>query len=122
MRKSNEKTLVNLIKAMDAQRAVTIRYVKPSTGEVTRRAIEIFGFYVSTQYNLLVYCWDRRSQSIHTFNILHITHYTIHHLGNTITAYTTPVVPNYATILDADTDDVVSVSAWSLNQPQDLAA
>ena len=121
MRQASDKMLTHLIEAMDRQSAVTIRYIRPD-GMVSRRTIEIFGFIVSTRANLLIYCWDRRSQSIHTFNIARVTDYTIHHPPSVIAAYTVPVVADNTTILDADTDEVVSITAWDRLDERDLAA
>jgi predicted DNA-binding transcriptional regulator YafY len=121
MRQASDKMLTHLIEAMDQQRAVTIRYIRPD-GMVSRRTIEIFGFFISTRNNLLISCWDRRSQSIHTFNIARVTDYTIHHPNSAIAAYTVPVVVDSTTVLDADTDEVVSVTAWDRPDEPDLAA
>lgn len=122
MRQANDMMLTQLIEAMDAKRAVTIRYIRSEDSMVSRRTIEIFGFFISSRANLLISCWDRRSQSYHTFNIARVTDYTIHHPNSAVAAYTVPVVANNAVVLDADTDEVISVTAWDRIDTEELAA
>lgn len=110
MRRANENTLIHLIKAMDAQRAVTIRYVK-STGQVSRRKIEIKYIEVSNDGNILIQCYDHRSgDQLHTFRLDRITHYTLHRTAKTAT-YVNPVVPAVRDLTDAD-GEVIGFRAW----------
>lgn len=84
MRKATANTLTNLLDAMSTGRMVTIRYVKP-TGEVSRRKIEIHAIEVSGEGNILVKCYDHRSDGVHTFRLDRITHYTLHRIfGHTV--------------------------------------
>lgn len=126
MRQATAKTLGHLLEAMDAQRAVTIRYAKPVRGgvEITRRRIEIHSIEVDGKGDTLVHCHDHRSNTRHTFRLDRITHYTLHHRANPVAAYTAPVVPNRADLFDNE-NMLVVCSAWSLasdTQPTALAA
>lgn len=106
------QTLVNIITAMDAQRAVTIRYVK-ADGTVSRRAIEIHLIRVSEAGDIVIECFDRRSGTRHTFRLDRITAYTLHRLPR-LAAYRQPVVADAAPVVDRDTDEPVGFRAYAL--------
>jgi predicted DNA-binding transcriptional regulator YafY len=73
---------------MDGQRAVTIRHVKPN-GEVTRRTIEIRGFWVSRAGHVMIRAWDRKSGEVRDFRLERVTHYTLHQSA-TLAGFTAP--------------------------------
>jgi predicted DNA-binding transcriptional regulator YafY len=110
MRKVTANTMAHLVSAMDAQRAVTIRYMK-ANGEVSRRAIEIHAVRVSAKGDVTIECFDRRSATRHTFRLDRITGYTLHRAGK-LAAYRAPVVADTTEILDADTDEICGFRAW----------
>lgn len=110
MRKVTAQTLTHLLGAMDAQRAVTIRYVKP-TGEVSRRRIEIHSIRVTLKGDVIVWAYDQRDGEMTTFRLDRITHYTLHRTAK-LAAYRLPVVADTTEILDADTDEVAGFRAW----------
>lgn len=110
MRKANDDMLTHLIEAMDAARAVRIRYIKEN-GEVSRRSIEIHGFRVSAAGNVTVECFDRKSGYPHSFRLDRITDYTLHRTSK-LAAYVTPVVVNAEPFRDGDTDEVIGFRAW----------
>lgn len=109
MRLNTANTLGHLIEAMDAQRAVGIRYVKEN-GELSRRTIEIHTIEVSSKGDVTIECFDRRSNSRHTFRLDRITHYTLHRAP--LAAYRMPVVEDRTEVLDPDTDEVTGFRAW----------
>lgn len=90
MRKAGTRTLAHLLGAMEARRAVTIRYVK-ECGEVSRRTVEIFGVDVTSAGNITLRVMDRRTDEVRTFRLDRITHYTLHRSG-WLATYRTPVV------------------------------
>jgi len=110
MRKANDKMLTHLIEAMDAQRAVKIRYVKEN-GEVSRRSIEIHYLRVSAAGNVTVECYDRKSGERHSFRVDRITHYTLHRTRG-LSAYRVPVTASAEPVLDKDTDEVAGFRCW----------
>lgn len=110
MRQNAASTLGHLIEAMDAQRAVGIRYVKPC-GEVSRRTIEIHSIVVSSKGDVTIECFDRRTGTRHTFRLDRITHYTLHRPP--LAAYRMPVLAaDESVTVDADTDEVAGFRAW----------
>lgn len=110
MRKATAQLEAHLIGAMFAQRAVTIRYVKPN-GEVSRRRIEIHKIWVTQKGDIAIRAWDQRDAEMTTFRLDRITHYTLHRSAK-LAAYTLPVVADEAELTDADTDEVTGFSAW----------
>ena len=110
MRQANDKMLIHLIQAMDAQRAVKIRYVK-ANGEVSRRSIEIHYLQVSAAGHVLVECFDRKSGERHSFRLDRITHYVLHRTRG-LAAYRVPVVASAEPVLDQDTAEVAGFRSW----------
>lgn len=110
MRQADDKMLTHLIEAMDAMRAVKIRYVKEN-GEVSRRSIEIYGFEVSSRGNVVIKCHDRRSGEFHTFRLDRITHYTLHRTGR-LAAYQVPVSARDEIVLDRDTEEAAGFRTY----------
>jgi predicted DNA-binding transcriptional regulator YafY len=110
MRQANDQMLTHLIMAMDAQRAVKIRYVKEN-GEVSRRSIEIHYIKVTSAGNVTIECHDRKSGERHSFRVDRITHYTLHR-SERLAWYQVPVVANDEPILDEDTAEVAGFRSW----------
>lgn len=110
MRQANDEMLIHLIEAMDAMRAVKIRYIKEN-GEVSRRSIEIYGFEVSSAGNVVIKCHDRRSGEFHTFRLDRITHYTLHRSGR-LASYQVPVAARDELVLDKDTEEAAGFRAY----------
>ena len=112
MRRASENTLTHLIEAMQAQRAVTIRYRKPVQGgaEISRRKIEIHAIEVSRAGDVLVQCYDHLSGSRHTFRVDRILEYTLHRTARHA-RYSQPTTPVDTTMTDAE-DAVVGFRAW----------
>lgn len=108
MRKAGEKTLAHLLRAMEARQAVTIRYMK-SSGEVSRRTIEVFGFEVTSAGNITMVAMDRRTDEVRTFRLDRITDYTLHRVGR-VADYRTPVLP-YVPEVSTDDEDA-SYRLW----------
>lgn len=111
MRKVTANTTAHLLAAMDNQRAVTIRYVK-SSGEVSRRAIEILEIKVTSKGDLVVVAMDRRSGERRTFRLDRITHYTLHRAGKT-GDYRFQVIAEPVVLLDDEDAEVIGFRAWS---------
>lgn len=110
MRKATAQTLTHLLGAMFAQRAVTIRYVKPN-GEVSRRRIEIHKIWVTQKGDIAIRAWDHRDEEMTTFRLDRITHYTLHRSAR-LASYRLPVVADVAELTDADTDELTGFAAW----------
>lgn len=111
MRKNSANTLAHLLGAMDAGRAVTIRYVK-ANGEVSRRKIEIHAIEVTSAGDIVLNVFDHRSAERHTFRLDRITHYTLHRqFGHAV-----PTVAEVAEIVTTDRmtgdEGVTGFRAW----------
>ena len=110
---NTSKLLADLLGAMSAGRAVTIRYVK-ACGEVSRRGIEILSVALTSKNETTVAVLDRRTGERRTFRLDRITHYTCHRVARHAAYRVAPVVPNVATLLDDEDAEVVGFQAWDL--------
>lgn len=110
------KTVTELLAAMDAQRAVTIRYVK-ADGTVSRRGVEILAVTTTANGDTTIVALDRRTGERRTFRVDRITHLTCHraqHLAAYRVAPIQAATGDETTVTDPDTDEVVGFRAWVL--------
>ena len=105
------KTLAHLLAAMDAQRAVTLRYVDQS-GKVSRRAVELHAIEVTASGAVVVRGWCRRRAEVRTFRLDRVTAYTLHRVPHLAT-YRCPVTPVADQVATDEHGDVVAVRGWT---------
>ncbi|MFI7359735.1 WYL domain-containing protein [Streptomyces avidinii] len=76
---TSTRTLTDLIRAMDGQRAVTITYVD-SKGEESVRTIEIHNILTTSKGGLIVRAMCRARGEMRTFSLEQIKAYTVHRI------------------------------------------
>ncbi|MFJ6252637.1 MULTISPECIES: WYL domain-containing protein [unclassified Streptomyces] len=77
---TSARTLTDLIRAMDGQRATTITYVD-SKGEESVRTIEIHNILTTGKGDIIVRAMCRTRGEMRTFNLEQIKAYTVHRIG-----------------------------------------
>ncbi len=105
------RTLAHLIGAMDAQRAVTLRYVA-SDGKVSRRAVELHSVQVTASGAVVVRGWCRRRGEVRTFRLDRVSHYRIHRVEH-LADYRCPVTPVADPVATDEHGDTVAVRGWT---------
>ncbi|HET6354674.1 WYL domain-containing protein [Streptomyces sp.] len=78
-RQTSTRTLADLIRAMDGQRAVTITYID-SDGEESVRTIEIHDIRTTNKGRIIVRAMCRTRGEMRTFHPERIASYTIHRM------------------------------------------
>ncbi|MET9432288.1 MULTISPECIES: WYL domain-containing protein [unclassified Streptomyces] len=78
-RQTSTRTLVDLIRAMDGKRAVTITYID-SDGEESVRTIEIHDIRTANKGRIIVRAMCRMRGEMRTFHPGRIVSYTIHRM------------------------------------------
>ncbi|MCZ4098089.1 WYL domain-containing protein [Streptomyces sp. H39-C1] len=84
-RQASTRTLADLIRAMDGQRAVTITYAK-ADGEASVRTIEIYDICTTSAGRILICAMDRLRGERRTFHPEQIESYTVHRIRCEMTA------------------------------------
>ncbi|GAA1590638.1 WYL domain-containing protein [Streptomyces globosus] len=78
------RTLTDLIRAMDGQRATTITYVD-SKGEESVRTIEIHNILTTSKGGIIVRAMCRTRSEMRTFTLEQIKAYTVHRIRFVLT-------------------------------------
>ncbi|MGY3341148.1 putative DNA-binding transcriptional regulator YafY [Streptomyces filamentosus] len=76
---TSARTLADLIRAMDGQRAVTITYVD-GKGEETVRTIEIHNVLTTSKGGIILRAMCRTRGEMRTFSVEQVTAYTVHRI------------------------------------------
>ncbi|MBQ1081591.1 WYL domain-containing protein [Nocardiopsis sp. B62] len=105
------RTLAHLLGAMDAQRAVTLRYVDRD-GQVSRRAVELHSVEVTANGDVVVRGWCRRRGEVRTFRLDRISAYRLHRVAH-LADYRCPVTPVADQVATDELGDVVAVRGWT---------
>lgn len=105
------RTLAHLIGAMDAQRAVTLRYVDAG-GKVSRRAVELHAIEVTASGAVVVRGWCRRRGEVRTFRLDRVTHFRLHRAAH-LADYRCPVTPVADQVATDELGDVVAARGWT---------
>ncbi|MFE1396772.1 WYL domain-containing protein [Nocardiopsis dassonvillei] len=105
------RTLLHLLRALDAGRAVSLRYVD-SDGKVSRRAVEIHAIEVSASGHFVIRAFDRRRGEARSFRLDRVTAYTLHRVAH-LADYRCPVTPAADPVATDELGDVVAVRGWN---------
>ena len=109
---SAHQTTIHLMQAMDAQRAVTIRYVKDN-GQVSRRTVEVHSIQlVESTGNVNIWGYDRRTGEFRSFTVANITHYTLHRVAK-LADYRFAVIPTSEQAIEDEEFGVVGFISWT---------
>ncbi|WP_186782455.1 WYL domain-containing protein [Streptomyces sp. CBG9] len=82
-RQSSTRTLADMIRAMDTQRATTITYLD-SNGDETVRTIEIHDIRTTAEGRVIISAMCRKRGEMRTFHPARIVSYTVHRMACTL--------------------------------------
>ncbi|MEV6462993.1 WYL domain-containing protein [Streptomyces albidoflavus] len=82
-RQSSTRTLADMIRAMDTQRATTITYLD-SNGDETVRTIEIHDIRTTAAGRVIIRAMCRKRGEMRTFHPARIVSYTVHRMAYTL--------------------------------------
>ncbi|MFE1131286.1 WYL domain-containing protein [Streptomyces albidoflavus] len=82
-RQSSTRTLADMIRAMDTQRATTITYLD-SNGDETVRTIEIHDIRTTAAGRVIIRAMCRKRGEMRTFHPARIVSYTVHRMAFTL--------------------------------------
>ncbi|MFE1613000.1 WYL domain-containing protein [Streptomyces sp. DT197] len=94
-RQSSTRTLADMVRAMDTQRATTITYLD-SNGDETVRTIEIHDIRTTAAGRVIIRAMCRKRGEMRTFHPARIVSYTVHRMPFTLEVPTEEPAPSPA--------------------------
>ncbi|PBO20364.1 hypothetical protein CLM85_12895 [Streptomyces albidoflavus] len=94
-RQSSTRTLADMVRAMDTQRATTITYLD-SNGDETVRTIEIHDIRTTAAGRVIIRAMCRKRGEMRTFHPARIVSYTVHRMAFTLEVPTEEPAPSPA--------------------------